>query len=393
MKSEINCLKGRIEYDDSPLRNIGHNPYYHSICGGQDDPLIVNGREMINLATNNYLGLSNDARIKEAYIEAIRKYGVSMCATPVAGGYTELFEKTQSKLSGFIGVESVLLYPSCYQANNGIFSAVARKEDLILFDRFAHSSLIQGIRTVGCKALPFSHNDTVSLEHILKTHTGYPKVFVVTESVFSTEGSIAPFKEIYDLCVKYGAVPVVDDSHGIGVIGKQGRGILSHSGITDYDGIYTTSMGKAMANNCGVIGGCKELISYLSYFSSHLVYSTALPPSVIAGIAKTVEIVESEFNERKNRISFYSGRIKNSLTGYGFRISNGEAPITSIIGGDTEHTLEISKQLYDSGVLSTPFVYPSVRKNEGKVRLIAGANLKEESIERAVKIFGNIRVN
>jgi len=379
-------LADRIEFDDSPLQN-GFNPYYLTICSQQNDPLCVNGKEVINLATNNYLGLSSDQRIKEAYINAIKKYGVSMCATPIAGGYTELFEQTRSKLASFIGVEDVLLYPSCYQANNGIFQSVARKEDLILFDRFAHSSLIQGIRSVGCKALPFSHNDPAALEDILKRYTDFPKVFVVTESVFSTEGSIAPFKEICNVCSAYHAIPVVDDSHGIGVIGKSGKGILSHSGMPDYNGIYTTSLGKAFANNCGVVGGSRELIRYLSYCSSHLVYSTAIQPAVIAGINKTIDIVLEEYEFRSKKVFGYSELMKRILTENGFHVANSAAPITSIITGSSDCTVDFARKLFYNSVFSTPFIYPSVRKNDGRIRLIAGANIKESSIERVIDLF------
>jgi 7-keto-8-aminopelargonate synthetase-like enzyme len=393
MIGKISCLKDRVEYDDSCIRNTGFNPYYLTISSQQSDPLIVNGREMINLATNNYLGLSNDERIKESYINAIRRYGISMNATPIAGGYTDLFDETKIKLSSFIGVEDILIYPSCYQANNGIFQSVARKDDLILFDRFAHSSLIQGIRSVGCKCLPFKHNDTEFLEYLLIKNTGYSKVFVVTESVFSTEGAIAPFKEIYSLCQRYNAVPVVDDSHGIGVIGENGKGILSHCGIKNYDGIYTTSMGKAMSNNCGVIGGKHELIDYLSFFSSHLVYSTSVSPSVLAGINSTIDIVLDEFEERSKRIYYYSSEIKQCCRENGIDVADSEAPINSLKGGNSEGTISIAKHLFLNDVLSTAFVYPSVPKNDGRVRLIAGANLKESTIDKVRSIIKNIGMN
>ncbi len=386
MRTESICLKDRFQLDDSVLKK-GFNPYYLSINSEQNDPVYVNGKEVVNLATNNYLGLSNDSRIKEVYIDAIRKYGISMCATPIAGGYTELFEDTQRKLASFIGVESVILYPSCYQANNGIFQAVAKKEDLILFDRFAHSSLIQGIRSVGCRSLPFSHNDVVSLEYLLEKYYLSPKIFVVTESVFSTEGSIAPFKEICELCRKYNAIPVVDDSHGIGVIGRKGKGILSHSGIDDDDVIYTTSLGKAFANNCGVVGGSKELINYLSYSSSHLIYSTAISPSVIAGINKTIDIVNEEYDVRAAKVFRYSNLLKHALVKNGFRVADSTAPITSIIAGSSEDTIDFAKKLFDNGVFSTPFIYPSVRKNDGRIRLIAGANIKESSVNKVVNLF------
>lgn len=393
MIRENNCLKGRLDFDDSAIRTHQFNPYYLSISSAQNDPLVVNGREMINLATNNYLGLSNDPRIKEAYIDAIKKYGVSMCATPVAGGYTELFAETRMRLASFIGVDNVVLYPSCYQANNGIFQAVARKDDLILFDRCCHSSLIQGIRIVGCKALPFSHNDTECLENMIVKYSGFSKIFVVTESVFSTEGTISPFKKIYELCRKYNAVAVVDDSHGVGVIGRQGRGVLSHFSIEDFDGIYTASLGKAFANNCGVVGGSNELINYLSYMSSHLVYSTALPPAVIAGIRKTIDIVLEEYDFRSQKIYCYTELFKKTLSENGFKVSDSKAPITSIIAGSPDDTVILAGKLYLNSVLSTPFIYPSVRRNDGRIRLIAGANIKESSVGRVLELFRNLRMN
>ncbi|MCL5028351.1 MAG: pyridoxal phosphate-dependent aminotransferase family protein [Bacteroidetes bacterium] len=390
MIHENYCLKDRVEFDDSIFRHTDFNPYYSIICSGQTDPLIVNGKEMINLATNNYLGLSNDERIKEAYINAIKKYGISMCSTPIVGGYTELFQKIRYKLSEFIGVEDVLIYPSCYQANNGIFQTVTRKDDLVLFDRFVHSSLIQGIRSVGCKSIPFSHNNTETLEYLLKKYSHYEKIFVVTESVFSTEGAIAPFADIYKLCKKYNAVPVVDDSHGIGVIGKNGKGILSYSNIEHFEGIYTSSLGKALANNCGVVGGSRELINYLSYFCSHLVYSTAVSPAVLAGIDTTLDIVEDEYDYRAGKIFYYAEEIKNSLKANGFLTTNSAAPINSIISGTSENTFFLAKKIFQNGILTTPFVYPSVRKNDGRIRMIAGANLKESSIEKVCKLFNEI---
>jgi 7-keto-8-aminopelargonate synthetase-like enzyme len=380
-------LEERTICNDEPLRVVGYNPYYHSINGGLDDPLLINGRHAINLASNNYLGLASDQRIKSAYIEAIRRYGVSMCATPVAGGYTDLFDIAYDVLTRFIGIESLLIYPSCYQANNGVFQAVVKKEDLVLFDRGAHSSLIQGIHATGCRMLPFVHNDMDSLEYQLRTRNGYAHVFVVTESVFSTEGSIAPFADIYQLCMHHGATAVVDDSHGIGVLGAHGGGILEHSGISEYDGIYTTSMGKALVNNCGVVGGRRHLTDYLRYFSSHLVYSTAVAPCVYAGITRTLHILESEYDERIRRVYTWHGKIKAALTEAGYTIVDSAAPINSIKSGTTEETIGLAKSLYENGIVCTPFVAPSVPKREGRIRLIAGANLREETVSRAAEIL------
>jgi len=393
MNSSASALESRTVCNDEALRVVGYNPYYQSINAGLSDPLLINGISAVNLASNNYLGLADDPRLKEAYIEAIRKYGVSMCATPVAGGYTDCFEAAQEALSSFIGLESLLIYPSCYQANNGIFSALAKKDDLVLFDRSAHSSLIQGIHAAGCRMLPFAHNDLDSLEYLLSKKPGYAHVFVVTESVFSTEGSIAPFADIYRLCMNYGATPVVDDSHGICVLGKRGGGILDLCGIEDFCGVYTTSLGKALANNCGVVGGRKHLTEYLRYFSSHLVYSTAVAPCVFAGITRTLKILAVEYQQRIARVYAFYGIIKSALAEAGIPVVNGEAPINSIKSGDTEQTLMLAKILYRHGLVTTPFVHPSVPRKEGRIRLIAGANLKDETVHRAAGILSRLAAN
>ncbi len=377
----------RLKVDKSIAHNTGFNPYYSRLQSGLTDPIVIEDKEFINLASNNYLGLAADERVKTGAIEAIERYGVSLCGTPVATGYLELYCKLEEKLSEFLGLESTVILPSCYQANNGLFCAIAGKEDIILVDHYAHSSLIQGIKAVGCKVRPFLHNNIEHLEQILARCTQYRQIFVVTESVFSTEGSIAPLIEITALAAKYNAIPVVDDSHGIGVIGKTGRGILEESGIKNFDGIYTASLGKALANTGGVIGGKKGIIEYLKYYCAHLVYSTALPPPVLGGIYKVLEIIEEEFGEINYRILKYKDAISNALIESGFELTNSKAPIISIITGEAENTVLLAKKFFDCKVLTTPFIEPSVPVNEGRVRLIAGANLKEESVDKAVKII------
>ena len=380
-------LDDRFASETGVFAAVGHNPYYLSVSSELGDPVVVEGKPCINLASNNYLGLANDERLKAAYIGAIERYGVSMCATPVAGGYTDLFDGVRDGLSRFIGVESVLVYPSCYQANNGIFCALAKKTDLVLFDRYAHASLIQGIRSAGCRSLPFGHNDVESLEYLLERFRDQARVFVVTESVFSTEGSIAPFGAIYELCMRYGAIPVVDDSHGIGVLGAHGRGILEHAGITEYQGMYTSSLGKALANNCGVVGGPRAVMDYLRFFSGHLIYSTSVAPCVLAGILRTLEILEEEYDVLRRRLYAHHAVIRDALRGSGLDIVDSEAPVNSVKAGSSEETIALAKQLFDSGIFSTPFVYPSVPRRGGRVRLIAGANLSDATVEHAAGIL------
>jgi 7-keto-8-aminopelargonate synthetase-like enzyme len=378
------------QLDDRVARQAGFNPYYPLIQSSLDDPLMINSRGFINLASNNYLGLSNDQRVVNAAINGLREYGVSMCSTPVAAGYSELFSRAEKALSRFSGLEDALIFPSCYQANNGLFQAIAHDGDLVIIDRFAHSSLVEGVKTAGCKYRPFRHNDMAHLEEILERSSAYNHVFVVTESVFSTEGSISPFMEINDLCLRFGAIPVVDDSHGIGVIGKTGRGILEHAGIENFQGIYTASLGKALASAGGMIGGKKPLIDYLRYSVSHLLYSTALLPAALQALLRVLEIIDLEFPEISSRLWNYTRMLHKGLSDSGYQLTGTITPIVSLCTGDAVETLTLSKRMFENGILGTPFIYPSVPEKEGRIRLIAGANLKPESIDRAIMIFQKI---
>ncbi|TGE36324.1 pyridoxal phosphate-dependent aminotransferase family protein [Desulfosporosinus fructosivorans] len=381
----------RFSLDESLAEEVGHNPYYLRVESGLNERIQVNGHEMIDLASNNYLGLATDSRVKQAAEEAIKKYGVSLCGTPIATGYLDLYQRLEEKLSSFVGLEETIILPSCYQANNGLFSCIAGAQDLIVVDRYAHSSLIQGIKSAGCKIRPFLHNDLEHLEGILQRSTGYRQVFVVTESVFSTEGSIAPFKEVVQLCETYNAMPVIDDSHGIGVLGKSGRGILEEQGIDGYLGIYTASLGKALANSGGMISGKKGLIGYLKYYCPHLVYSTALTPAVLAGTVAVLEVIRADFEVLKRKLVTYQQAIYESLVEGGFTVSTGEAPINSIQSGSKEATFKLAKRLYEQGILSTTFIEPSVPVGEGRVRLIAGANLTSETVAEATEIIKRVR--
>lgn len=379
-----------LKIEDELIERTGFNPYYHIIESALDDTLIVDGEPFINLASNNYLGIANDSRIKNAMIEGLQKYGTSLCATPIASGYSDMYKKVQKKLALFTGIEEVLLFPSCYQANNGLFNAIVKKDDVVLVDQFAHSSLIEGIKSTGCKIRPFLHNDLKSIEKNLIHSKEYKNIFVVTESVFSTEGSIAPFGEINAICEKYNAIPVIDDSHGIGVLGKNGNGILSEFNISCFNGIYTTSLGKAFANTGGIIGGKKELINYLKYYCSHYVYSTVIPPAIVAGIDKTIDIIESDFSVLKKKLTENTDIIKNRLKDL-FHLSDSKTPITSIICGTSEQTFLFAKYLFENKILTTPFIFPSVPKNNGVIRFITGANLKTETVSKAADIISKYK--
>lgn len=380
----------RFKVNKGLAETAGFNPYYREIRSGLDEIINIEGREFINLASNNYLGLSTHTNVKKAIINAVEKYGSSLCATPIAGGYSDIYKNIEKRLASFIGLEGAVILPSGYGANNAIFPVIAGRDDLAVVDHFAHSSLIEGIRSTQCKIRPFLHNNMEHLEGILKKSTKYRQIFIVTEGVFSTDGTIAPLKDITSLTLKYNAIPVVDDSHGLGVIGKRGRGVLEDQGIKDFDGIYTASLGKAIANTGGVIAGKSRLIEYLKYYCPHLIYSTALPPNVIAGIDAVLDLIELNFNEIIGRASVYKKNIYNALLEKGFNVCKTDTLINSVIIGNAVDTIALSKRFFDNNIFTTSFIEPSVPPNQGRLRLIAGANLTKESINKVIDVIGRL---
>ncbi|UCG53285.1 MAG: aminotransferase class I/II-fold pyridoxal phosphate-dependent enzyme [Candidatus Latescibacterota bacterium] len=383
----------QLTVDKSAGEKTGFNPYYHTVLSGTENGVISFEREnLIDLASNNYLGLACDPRVKEGIERAARTYGASLCGTPIATGYTGEMARLEKTLARFVGLEAALVFPSGYQANAALFSAIAQKQDLILVDHYAHASLIHGAKSTGCKFRPFLHNNMGHLERQLQRASSHRQVFVVTESVFSIEGSIAPIKELAELCDHYNALPVVDDSHGIGVLGTRGHGILEHADLEHFEGIYTASLGKALANAGGMVAGPANLIEYLRYYCPGLVYSTALPPSTIGGVLAVLDIIEKEFHTLSGRMWRNKAMLVDGLCGSGFEIVDSEAPITSIRCESAEQTVALSKLLFQNGIASTPFIPPSVPSHACTVRLIAGAGVSEEDMKRVLEVFQRIAV-
>ena len=371
-------MKTQMEQVRPLIEEMNFNPFYN----------VVEGDDYIDLASNNYLGLARAEETKRAAMEAIMRYGTSMCGSPVANGYIELFRTVERRLAAFIGVEDALVFPSCYQANTGIFVTLAGEEDVIIVDARAHSSIMQGIKGVRCKVYPFRHNDMDHLERILSRCAAFTRRFVVTDSVFSTDGDVSPVGLILNLCDRFDAVPIIDDSHGFGVLGKTGRGVLEHFGINKYSGIYTASLAKAFANNGGVLAGSFETLEYLRFCCPHLTYSTAVPPAILGGILGALDAIENDFARLSKRMWDYRQRIRSSVTEAGMTVLDGYSPINAVLTGNARNTLQLSKALYEKGVLSMAFIEPSVPKGECLVRLVASAGLEEDQIETARGIIG-----
>lgn len=374
----------RFTLNTSLVDSLDFNPYYKEISSALGERILINGEEFINLATNNYLGLADNIDVINASHKALDTYGLSMCSTPVAGGACKIYNEAVSALSVFCGLEDCVIFPSCYQANNALFNVIAGKNDIILIDHFAHSSLAEGAKSSKASIRPFLHNNIRNLEEIIeKIKVKYEQIFVVTESVFSTEGTIAPLQEINDLCKKHNAIFIVDDSHGVGVLGNNGKGAVSC--IENFNGIYTASLGKALAASGGVIGGNRIIVNFLRYYCSHLVYSTAIIPAALGGVIEAINVLNKRHSEIQSQIVKNKKHLLFSLKESGFDCDNSDAPIISIKSGNSAETIILSKKFYDSKLLVTPFIFPSVPEKGGRIRIIAGANLSDDIISEACK--------
>ncbi len=377
--------------EEKLVKSLNCSPYYQDISSGADLYVRINGRMYLNLASNNYLNLAKDPEIIRVMKLALDEYGASMCGTPVACGKVDIYQNAVDAITGFLGLEDAVLYPSCYQANVSAIGTLVTPEDIVFVDRNAHSSILEGIKASGCKIKPFRHNDMEHLGALLRGSGSYYNRFIATESVFSTEGSIAPFDRIYELALEFDAVPIVDDSHGIGVIGRTGKGILEEKKIADFEGIYTVSTGKALGISGGFVCGSKKLMELLRYTSSGLLYSTAIPPTLIAGTIKALEIVQRDGETMVRALKANKEYLYTRLKEQDFHLCEGEASICSMVTGTNERTFRIHKSLFEEGIMTTPFVYPSVGRDRGVLRMIPRIDLAKEDLDRVILAFCKIR--
>lgn len=390
MSLKDKILFGFIE-EDKLIKKLMFNPYYQKINSGAELYAKINGEKFLNLASNNYLALATDSRIINRMKNALDKYGASMCGTPIACGNADIYQQATEYVSKFLGLEDAILFPSCYQANMAIIGSLVKSNDVVFVDRFAHSSLIEGIKSTGCKIKPFKHNSVEYLQKLIKRSENFNNRFVVTESVFSTEGSIAPFDEIYDLAQTNEVISIIDDSHGIGVIGETGKGILEEKKIENFDGIYTASTGKALGVSGGIVSSSYKVIEFFKYYSSSLIYSTALAPALIAGTLQSLQIINIEGKKMVQTLSQNKRYLSEKLQKSGFNLMNSEAFICSILTGSNENTFRVCKSLFEKNILTTPFIYPSVSKNKGIIRMIPRIDLSQNQMDYVIRSFEEIR--
>ncbi|WP_053366698.1 glycine C-acetyltransferase [Bacillus sp. FJAT-27245] len=355
-------------------------------------PMIkINGRELINLSSNNYLGLATDERLKKAAEQAIEDYGVGAGAVRTINGTLELHVKLEEKLAEFKGTEAAIAYQSGFNCNMAAISAVMDKNDAILSDELNHASIIDGCRLSRAKIIRYNHSDMDDLRAKAKEarESGlYKKLMVITDGVFSMDGDIALLPEIVEIAEEFDLMTYVDDAHGSGVLGK-GAGTVKHFGLQDKIDFQIGTLSKAIGVVGGYVAGKQNLIDWLKVRSRPFLFSTSLTPADVAASIKSIEIL-TESTELNEKLWENGNYLKKGLKELGFNIGDSETPITPCIIGEENLTQQFSKRLNEEGVYAKSIVFPTVPAGTGRVRNMPTAAHTKEMLDKAISIYEKV---
>ncbi len=374
-----------VNWKDADLAKLaGHYAYYRVIQETDGTEVLIDGKRVIMACSNNYLGLANDPRVKEAAAEASRKWGASTCGSRVLNGTTELHDELDHKLAEYLGREAAVTYSTGFGTNVGVLSSLILRKDTIFADRMVHASLVEGIQAALGDCKRFRHNNMDDLERLLASADPESGKLIVVDGMYSMEGDLANLPKIVELKEKYGARLFVDDAHGFGVLGEGGRGSGEHFGLHDQVDLQMLTFSKSLASIGGCIAGPKEVINWLKHKSRPLVFSASMTPGAAAAALKSLEIIKAE-PERRARLWDISERFHRELRGMGFDTSPSVTPVVPVVIGDQTLCLAFWRRLTDAGMFASPVVKPAVEKE--LVRTVYTATHTDAQIDRSLEIF------
>ncbi len=379
---DMEFLKVKVQ----ELKDQGLYKELVTLDGPNDAECVLNGKKVINLSSNNYLGFANHPRLKKAAIAAIEKYGAGAGAVRPIIGNMALHDELETLLAKFKREEAVLSFQSGFNCNAGVIQAVTEKGDLIISDQLNHASIIDGTRLSKADKAVFKHSDMQDLENVLKEkRDSYKNVLIITDGVFSMDGDIANLPGIVELAEKYNCLTYVDDAHASGVLGESGRGSVDHFHLHGRVDFAMGTLSKAIGVVGGYVAGKQVTIDWLKNRGRPFLFSTGLPPAAVGAAIEAIKML-MESTEYTDRLWDNAKHFKEGLGKLGFNTGNSETPITPIIVGEEAKTLEFSKKLFSNGVFSGPIVFPTVPKGTGRVRCMVTAGHTKAQLDEAVKI-------
>ncbi len=370
------------------LITAGMYPYFRVIESAQDPEVVINGKKMIMVGSNNYLGLTNHPMVKEAALDAIKKYGTGCAGSRFLNGTLDIHVELEEKLARFIRKESALVFSTGFQVNLGVISALAGKDDVIIIDKMDHASIIDGCRLSYAEVRKFRHNDMADLERILVENKDRKKLIVV-DGVFSMEGDIINLPEVVGLSKKYGARLMVDDAHGIGVLGKTGRGTAEHFGLEKEVDLIMGTYSKSLASIGGFIAGEEKVIHYIKHFARALIFSASPPPASIAAVSAAVDIIESE-PQRIEKLWENTRKVHEGFKSLGFEIGLTETPIIPVLVGEDLKAFTMAMMLQQEGVFANVAVSPAVASGKALIRTSYMATHTDEHIDKVLSAFKKV---
>lgn len=362
----------------------GIYPYFRAISSEQDPEVIINGQRVLMFGSNCYTGLVNDPRIKEAAIEATKKYGTGCAGSPFLNGTLDLHKQLEARIAEYIGKEDVMIYSTGFGVNLGVVSTLTGREDYILWDEQDHASIIEGRRLSFSQQLKYRHNDMESLEKQLQRCEPDKVKLIVTDGVFSMEGDVANLPEIVRLAKKYDATVMVDEAHGIGVFGEGGRGTCNHFGVTDDVDLVMGTFSKSFASLGGFIATDKEITNYLRHNSRSYIFTASITPASTAAALKAIDIMIAE-PERQENLWKLTNFALEGFRNMGCEIGNTSTPIIPLFIRDNFKTFSITRDLLNEGIFVNPVVSPAVAPQDTLIRFSLMATHSKEQVEMALE--------
>ncbi|UBM62770.1 aminotransferase class I/II-fold pyridoxal phosphate-dependent enzyme [Candidatus Sulfidibacterium hydrothermale] len=386
-------LQNRAEKFTAPqkYKKLGVYPYFRMLESGQDAVVEMKGHKVSMFGSNNYLGLTSHPKVKEAAIAAIKKYGTGTAGSRFLNGTLDIHIELEHRLARFVHKEAALAFSTGFQSNLGAIPSVIGRYDVAVIDEQSHASIIDATRLSFGRILKYRHNDMESLEKVLRNlgENNNPDALrlIVTDGLFSMEGDIAKVDQIVRLAKKYGASVMIDDAHGLGVLGEKGSGTVNHFGLDDDVEMIVGTFSKSLASIGGFIAGSKELINYLQHTARSLIFSASLPPASAASVLAALDVIEED-DELVHRLWENTHHAQNHFKELGMDVGNTETPIIPVYVRDNDKAFLLSKMLLDDGVFINPVISPAVRPEDSLLRFALMATHTLPQIDEAIdKIY------
>jgi 8-amino-7-oxononanoate synthase len=371
------------------LRKENLYAYYRTISSGQSPEVTIDGQKVVMLGSNNYLGLTENEEVKAAAAQALAKYGTGCAGSRLLNGTLDIHVELEERLAQFMGAEAVLTFSTGYQVNLGVLSCLIGRHDIAFLDSLDHASILDGARLGFGKTLKFKHNDMEDLEGKLQRSAADAGKIIVVDGVFSMEGDLSDLPQLAALKDQYGARLMVDDAHGLGVLGENGRGTAEHFGLEHKVDLVMGTFSKSLAAVGGFIAGDEAVVDFIKHHARSQIFSAAPPPASVAAAMKALEITESE-PERRKQLWENTAYMKRELNGMGFDTGDSESPVIPLVVGEDSMAFTMAIRLQQEGVFVNPVITPAVPQGRAMIRTSYMATHTREQLDRALDALGNV---